>query len=169
MSSFRTTRRVEFRDTDMAGIMHFSAFFTTLESVEHEFLRSLGLSVVMEDDSGPLGWPRVSASCDFQGAVKFEDVLDIELSIARLGEKSVTYEFIVASSRPPNRRREAGRRLLPAAGGRRTTSNTDSISDRRQAPAVRKSKQELVAESRRTAFDEHQVVFETRHSRAGSK
>jgi acyl-CoA thioester hydrolase len=98
MSSFRTTRRVEFRDTDMAGIMHFSAFFTTLESVEHEFLRSLGLSVVMEDEQGPLGWPRVSASCEFRGAVKFEDVLDIELSIARLGEKSVTYEFIVASS-----------------------------------------------------------------------
>ena len=36
MPSFRTTRRVEFRDTDMAGIMHFSAFFTVLESVEHE-------------------------------------------------------------------------------------------------------------------------------------
>ena len=50
MSSFRTTRRVEFRDTDMAGIMHFSAFFTVLESVEDEFLRSLGLSVVMSDD-----------------------------------------------------------------------------------------------------------------------
>ncbi len=98
MSSFRTIRRVEFRDTDMAGIMHFSAFFTTLESVEHEFLRSLGLSVVMEDDSGPLGWPRVSAGCDFRGAVKFEDVLNIELSIARLGEKSVTYQFVVASS-----------------------------------------------------------------------
>ncbi len=95
MPSFRTTRRVEFRDTDMAGIMHFSAFFTVLESVEHEFLRSLGLSVVMSDDEGQLGWPRVSASCDFKGAVKFEDVLDIELSIARLGEKSVTYQFIV--------------------------------------------------------------------------
>ena len=94
---FRTTRRVEFRDTDMAGIMHFSAFFTTLESVEHEFLRSLGLSVVMEDDGGPLGWPRVSASCDFRGAVKFEDVIDIDLTIARLGEKSVTYSFIVES------------------------------------------------------------------------
>jgi 4-hydroxybenzoyl-CoA thioesterase/acyl-CoA thioester hydrolase len=94
---FRTTRRVEFRDTDMAGIMHFSAFFTTLESVEHEFLRSLGLSVVMEDAQGPLGWPRVSASCDFRGAVEFEDVLDIELVIARLGEKSVTYSFIVES------------------------------------------------------------------------
>jgi 4-hydroxybenzoyl-CoA thioesterase/acyl-CoA thioester hydrolase len=93
--SFRTTRRVEFRDTDMAGIMHFSAFFTMLESVEHEFLRSLGLSVVMADDEGQLGWPRVSANCDFKGAVKFEDVLEIELTIARLGEKSVTYRFAV--------------------------------------------------------------------------
>src|SRR5687768_5878351 len=95
MPSFRTTRRVEFRDTDMAGIMHFSAFFTVLESVEHEFLRSLGLSVVTNDTEGQLGWPRVSASCDFKGAVKFEDVLDIELVIARLGEKSVTYQFTV--------------------------------------------------------------------------
>jgi 4-hydroxybenzoyl-CoA thioesterase/acyl-CoA thioester hydrolase len=98
MPVFRTTRRVEFRDTDMAGIMHFSAFFTVLESVEHEFLRSLGLSVVMSDGDGQLGWPRVSASCDFKGAVKFEDVLDIELSIARLGEKSVTYQFSLESA-----------------------------------------------------------------------
>jgi 4-hydroxybenzoyl-CoA thioesterase/acyl-CoA thioester hydrolase len=95
MPVFRTTRRVEFRDTDMAGIMHFSAFFTVLESVEHEFLRSLGLSVVMNHEDGQLGWPRVSASCDFRGAVKFEDLLDIEVVIARLGEKSVTYQFIV--------------------------------------------------------------------------
>jgi 4-hydroxybenzoyl-CoA thioesterase/acyl-CoA thioester hydrolase len=97
MPSFKASRRVEFRDTDMAGIMHFSAFFTVLESVEHEFLRSLGLSVVMTDDEGQLGWPRVSASCDFKGSVKFEDVLDIELTIARLGEKSVTYQFTVES------------------------------------------------------------------------
>jgi acyl-CoA thioester hydrolase len=95
MPAFRTTRRVEFRDTDMAGIMHFSAFFTLLESVEHEFLRSLGLSVVTNDEVGELGWPRVSASCDFKDAVRFEDVLDIEVVIARLGEKSVTYQFMI--------------------------------------------------------------------------
>ena len=95
MPVFRTTRRVEFRDTDMAGIMHFSAFFTALESVEHEFLRSVGLSVVMNDQEGQLGWPRVSASCDFKGAVQFEDLLDVELVISRLGEKSVTYQFTV--------------------------------------------------------------------------
>jgi 4-hydroxybenzoyl-CoA thioesterase/acyl-CoA thioester hydrolase len=32
--SFITTRRVEFRDTDAAGIMHFSVFFTAMESAE---------------------------------------------------------------------------------------------------------------------------------------
>jgi 4-hydroxybenzoyl-CoA thioesterase/acyl-CoA thioester hydrolase len=89
----RTTRRVEFRDTDAAGIAHFSAFFFYMESVEHEFLRTLGLSVLTDDDSGPVSWPRVSASCDYQSAARFEDVLEISLRIARLGTKSVTYEF----------------------------------------------------------------------------
>src|SRR5213078_989612 len=42
---FRTTRRVEFADTDMAGIVHFANFFRYMESAEHEFLRSHGLSV----------------------------------------------------------------------------------------------------------------------------
>ena len=55
---FRTTRRVEFRDTDAAGIAHFSAFFLYMEQVEHEFLRSLGLSVMTSDADGPISWPR---------------------------------------------------------------------------------------------------------------
>ena len=42
---FKTERRVEFRDTDAAGIVHFSVFFAYMEQAEHEFLRSLGLSV----------------------------------------------------------------------------------------------------------------------------
>jgi 4-hydroxybenzoyl-CoA thioesterase/acyl-CoA thioester hydrolase len=94
MNPFRSQRRVEFRDTDAAGIAHFSTFFTYMEEVEHEYLRSLGLSVVMRDAAGVLSWPRVAAQCDYQGAVRFEDVLDIELSVERVGEKSVTYHFV---------------------------------------------------------------------------
>ncbi len=88
---FQTTRRLEFRDTDAAGIAHFSVFFTYMEEVEHEFLRSRGLSVVVFDDEGELGWPRVRAECDFKKPVRFEDVVQVELEIARLGERSVTY------------------------------------------------------------------------------
>lgn len=98
---YRTTRRVEFRDTDAAGIAHFSAFFFYMESVEHEFLRQLGLSVLSNDETcgstglagASVSWPRVSASCDYQSAVRFADVIEISLHIARLGTKSVTYEF----------------------------------------------------------------------------
>lgn len=90
---FRTTRRVEFRDTDCAGLIHFSAFIHYMEEVEHEFLRSRGVSVLMPDrgDGGPLGWPRVAVECNFRSPVRFEDLLDVTLWITRRGRSSVTY------------------------------------------------------------------------------
>ncbi len=90
---FTTKRRIEFRDTDAAGIAHFSVFFTMMEEAEHELLRHLGLCVHRNDGEQTMIWPRVSASCDFRSAVKFEDVLEIEVRIERLGEKSVAYGF----------------------------------------------------------------------------
>jgi acyl-CoA thioester hydrolase len=91
--AFETTRRVEFRDTDAAGMLHFSVFFVYMEQAEHEMLRHLGLSVMLEDEQGPISFPRVAARCDYQRAVKFEDLLVIEVTVVRLGKKSVTYEF----------------------------------------------------------------------------
>lgn len=93
--SFRTSRRVEFSDTDAAGIAHFASFLRYMEQAEHDFLRSRGLSVVMHDAEGKISWPRVSTKCDFQSAARFEDVLEIDVSIGRMGEKSVTYAFRV--------------------------------------------------------------------------
>ena len=93
--TFRSTRRVEFCDTDAAGILHFSAFFQLMEQAEHELLRSVGLSVVMSDAEGKISWPRVAAQCHFRSAVHFEEELAIDVSIGRLGTKSVTYAFAV--------------------------------------------------------------------------
>ena len=93
--TYTTQRRVEFRDTDAAGIMHFSVFFTMMEQVEHEFLRHLGLSVIMPSDSEDayISWPRVSAHCEYVAPVGFDDVLDVTLSISSIGNKSVRYQF----------------------------------------------------------------------------
>lgn len=91
--SSKTTRRVEFRDTDAAGIVHFSVFFNYMEQAEHELLRHLGLSVMLADEQGPISFPRVATRCDYQRAAKFEDLLDVETAIVRLGKKSVTFEF----------------------------------------------------------------------------
>ena len=93
MAVFRTTRRIEFGDTDMASIVHFSNFFRFMESAECEFLRTRGLSVKMEWEGETIGFPRVSASCDYVSPARFEDVLDVAVTIARIGAKSVTYAF----------------------------------------------------------------------------
>jgi acyl-CoA thioester hydrolase len=90
---FRTARRVEFSDTDAAGIAHFTAFFRYMEQAEHELLRSVGLSVFMQVVGQEITWPRVSTKCDFRSMAKFEEVLEIAVSISRLGEKSVTWSF----------------------------------------------------------------------------
>jgi YbgC/YbaW family acyl-CoA thioester hydrolase len=90
---FRTTRRIEFGDTDMAGIVHFANFFRFMEAAEQEFLRSLGLSVSLTWEGQRMGFPRVAASCDYLRPVRFEDVVEISVSLRQLGRKSVTYGF----------------------------------------------------------------------------
>jgi YbgC/YbaW family acyl-CoA thioester hydrolase len=91
---FKTKRRVEFADTDMAGIMHFSNFFRFMETAEHAFYRTLGFSVHPEFIAGQVGWPRVHASCDYKHPLRFEEEVEIHLLIHKIGSKSITYTFI---------------------------------------------------------------------------
>ena len=90
---FRTTRIVEFGDTDMAGIVHFANFFRYMEAAEHAFLRSLGLSVVMEYEGAKYGLPRVSASCDYLRPARFGETLTITVVVEKLGRSSIAYAF----------------------------------------------------------------------------
>ena len=91
---FRTRRIVEFRDTDAAGIVHFSAFFPWMEAAEHEMLRSAGIQVLPRShDDDSVTWPRVSVSCDYTRAARFEDWLEIGVSVAKVGRSSVHYEI----------------------------------------------------------------------------
>lgn len=90
---FRATRRVEFSDTDMAGIMHYSNFFRFMETAEHGFYRSLGFSVVMPETDPRLGWPRVHAECDYKRPLRFEDLVEIQLLVKERRTKSISYVF----------------------------------------------------------------------------
>ena len=90
---FRHRRRVEFAETDMAGIVHFSNFFRYMEMAEHEFLRSLGLSVHAENDGRMVAWPRVHAQCTYEAPLTFEDELDVHLVVRRKQRKSIIYDF----------------------------------------------------------------------------
>jgi YbgC/YbaW family acyl-CoA thioester hydrolase len=90
---FRVSRRVDFADTDMAGIIHFSNYFRYMEYAEVAFLRARGLSVSLAWGEEKISFPRVSATCDFVHPVRFDDVVEIEVRVERVGRKSVTYSF----------------------------------------------------------------------------
>lgn len=92
---FQTSRRVEFRDTDAAGILHFASVLGLMEEAEHEFLRHVEVPLFRPVDGGTISWPRVSASCDFTSPARFEDDLQIEVTVQHLGRRSVTYGFRV--------------------------------------------------------------------------
>ena len=91
MSTYIAHRRLDFAQTDLAGVAHFAEYFRILESVEHQFLRENGLSVVMDLDNVKVSWPRVSCGFDFFLPLRFEEDFEVHLSIERVGEKSVTY------------------------------------------------------------------------------
>jgi 4-hydroxybenzoyl-CoA thioesterase/acyl-CoA thioester hydrolase len=90
---FSAARRIDFADTDMGGIVHFSRFFVFMETAEHQFLESLGTSVVAVDEGRQLGWPRVAVTCEYQTPLVFGDELEIRVRIERRGRSSVTYAF----------------------------------------------------------------------------
>jgi acyl-CoA thioester hydrolase len=94
-SEFTYSRRVQFRETDAAGIMHFSQFFVWMEEAEHAFFRSLGLSIHEGTGAQHVGWPRVSAQCDYKAPLRFEDEALVQLRVCEKRAKSLSYEFIV--------------------------------------------------------------------------
>jgi len=90
-AAFQTTRRVQFADTDMAGIVHFATFFNYFEEAEHEMFRACGTSIMQRQPDGSIvGWPRVAASCSFEVPAYYDDLLEIRLVEMTVGTKSLT-------------------------------------------------------------------------------
>lgn len=89
-------RTVEFYETDMAGIVHFSNFFRYMEACEHAFLRSLDHELHGMLDGLETGWPRVNATCDYRSPARFGDLLTVRLFIGEVRNRSVRYEFKIS-------------------------------------------------------------------------
>ena len=93
-SEFRLRRRVQFYETDAAGMVHFSWFFRYMEEAEHALWREAGLSIHPPDSD--IGWPRVAASFDFHRALTFEQEFDVWLRIAELTKRTIRYSCLVS-------------------------------------------------------------------------
>ncbi len=93
MYEHRYYHHVEFFETDMAGIVHFSNYFRYMEAAEHAFLRSLGILVHQAEPGRTVSWPRVYAECAYEAPLRFEDQVEVRLLVRNKRRSAITYEF----------------------------------------------------------------------------
>lgn len=87
-------RQVQYRETDVSGIVHFSNFFVYAEEAEHALWRAAGLSI--EPRETTLGWPRVSAAFDFYRPLRFEDALEVRIRLIARTAKTFQYQTVIS-------------------------------------------------------------------------
>lgn len=85
------SRRVEFADTDAAGVVHFTRLLAYVEEAEHDWMRWLG--VVRIGDG--IGWPRVGVEVRYHAPARFEDQLEIILDHLLLESRRLRYDFAI--------------------------------------------------------------------------
>lgn len=87
-ASVTLIRRIEWMDTDAAGIYHWSTTFRLVEAAEAVLHERLG---IRERTFGRT--PRVHVSADFHRELEFFDAVELHLSVASLGRTSARYTF----------------------------------------------------------------------------
>ena len=90
----RLTRRVQFHETDAAGVVHFSRYFLYMEEAEHALWRAAGLSI--HPRSAEIGWPRVQASFEYHRALRFEDEFEVWIRIVAIDERTISYACLLS-------------------------------------------------------------------------
>lgn len=84
--------RVRFSDTDASGRIHYIALLYHFDNAEAEFLRSRGVGYTVIQDVA-VGFPRVHVECDYTGALVYDDLMQIAVTVDRVGRSSFTLAF----------------------------------------------------------------------------
>ena len=98
--SFSFSTPVRFADVDHAGIVYYPRFFHYFHVAFEELWRARIGPKAYSDiiDNQRIGFPAVRAECDFKAPLKFGDTAEIEVSIPRLGAKSITFRYRIFRS-----------------------------------------------------------------------
>lgn len=97
IAQFELIREVRLVDTDSTGFAHFSSYVRMMEETEYAFLRSRGLRVVLYDERGTMGFPRLHVSINIFDPVSFGERVLVKLKLAELDGKQITYCFDICN------------------------------------------------------------------------
>ena len=93
LSEYRYLRRVQFADTDAAGVVHFSWIVKYMEEAEHALWREAGLTIAPVD--GIVGYPRVALSVDFKAPLHFEEEFNVHVRIEAISRRTIRYAHTI--------------------------------------------------------------------------
>jgi acyl-CoA thioester hydrolase len=85
-------RRIEWIDTDAAGIYHWTTAFRLAEAAEAALHTALGIAEVTFGAT-----PRVSVAASFARPLRFNDPVDVELAVAAIGRTSLDYRVLISA------------------------------------------------------------------------
>jgi YbgC/YbaW family acyl-CoA thioester hydrolase len=94
VSEHRLTRRVQFAETDAAGLVHFTSFFRYMEEAEHALWRAAGLSIAPA--GAAFGFPRTSATFEYHRPLRFEDEFEAHIRITSMDERTIRYRCVLS-------------------------------------------------------------------------
>jgi acyl-CoA thioester hydrolase len=89
-------RRIEWIDTDAAGIYHWTTAFRLAEAAEAALHTALGIA-----DRTFGVTPRVSVAAEFRRPLRFNDPVEVELAVAAVGRSSVRYALAISGPEGP--------------------------------------------------------------------
>jgi acyl-CoA thioesterase FadM len=89
-------RRVEWIDTDAAGIYHWTTAFRLAEAAEAALHTALGIADVTFGAT-----PRVHVEADFSRPLVFNEAVDVELTVRAVGRTSVEYALAITGEAGP--------------------------------------------------------------------
>ena len=86
-------RRVEFAETDAAGMAHFSVFFRYMEEAEHAAWRAAGLDIFERHEEQ--SWPRISARFDFKAPLRFQDEFEVRTEMGAVTRSTIQWAHVL--------------------------------------------------------------------------
>ncbi len=93
----KTTTRVRYPETDRMGVAHHTHYFVWFELGRTELMREAGCAYgALEDDDGVF-FPVIAAGAEYRLPARYDEVLEIETRLVRVGGVRVRFEYAVRS------------------------------------------------------------------------
>lgn len=86
--------RVRFRDTDAQGHVYFGTYFEFCDEAYSAYMRAMG-TPWQELVKNGIDMFYASATCDYLGSARFEDLIHVETRVDKIGNTSITIGFVI--------------------------------------------------------------------------